>query len=66
MRRALILLAAALVAVVLLLVIALSFLNVNRSRPKIESELQQKLNRPVAFGQLHLRLFPLSIKVSLA
>lgn len=63
MRRALIVLGLAVVAVIVVLVLALSLLNVNRFRPKIEAELNKKLNRPVTLGQLHLRLIPFSVKV---
>ena len=41
----------------------LAFGNVDSFRPRIQAELQQKLNRPVTIGHLGLKLFPLSIKV---
>lgn len=63
MRRPLVAIGIAVVAVLLLLLLAVSLLNVNRFRPKIEAELQQKLNRPVSLGQMHLRLIPFSVKV---
>jgi uncharacterized protein involved in outer membrane biogenesis len=55
----------ALVVVVLLVGGGLAVLsaNVDRFRPKIQSELQTKLNRPVSIGHLGLRIFPLSIRV---
>ena len=62
MRRLLILAGIVVAAVVILLIIGLSFLNVNKFRPRIQAELQSKLNRPVTLGELHLHLFPLSIK----
>ncbi len=36
--------------------------NIDHYRPRIEAELQKKLNRPVSVGHLGLRLFPLSIR----
>jgi uncharacterized protein involved in outer membrane biogenesis len=35
----------------------------DRYRPEIQSQLQQKLNRPVTLGHLGLRLLPLEIKI---
>ncbi len=53
--------------IVLLLVIALlaapAFLDVNRYRPRIQAELEQHLDRPVALGTIHLRLLPPSFRV---
>jgi uncharacterized protein involved in outer membrane biogenesis len=37
--------------------------NVDHYRPRVQAELQQKLNRPVTLGHLGLKLFPLSIRV---
>jgi uncharacterized protein involved in outer membrane biogenesis len=37
--------------------------NIDRFRPRIQAEIQQKLNRPVSIGQLGLKLLPLQIKV---
>ena len=56
------------VVVVLVVVIALAaiipqFINVNRYRGKIQSELEQRLNRPVSLGDMHLSLLPPSFKV---
>lgn len=62
MRRVLIAAAIAIAAVILLLVIAISLINVNRFRPTIQAELQQKLDCPVTLGTLHLRLFPLAVR----
>ena len=36
---------------------------IDNYRPKIQAELQQKLNRPVTLGHLGLRLIPLSIRI---
>jgi len=63
MRRLLILLGIAAAVVILLLIGIVVFLNPDKFRPRIQAELQSKLNRPVTLGQLHLRLFPLSIQV---
>ena len=62
MRRVLIGIAVVLAAIVVIVIVALSLIDVNRFRPTIQAELQKKLNRPVTLGQLHLRIFPLSIK----
>jgi uncharacterized protein involved in outer membrane biogenesis len=55
----------AVVAIVVILGggIALLSSRVDSFRPKIQAELQQKLNRPVTLGHLGLQLFPLSIEV---
>ncbi|MFL6451360.1 MAG: AsmA-like C-terminal region-containing protein [Bryobacteraceae bacterium] len=52
-------------AVVALLVIGIAILSstVDRFRPRIQSELQKKLNRQVTLGHLGLRIFPLSVKI---
>jgi uncharacterized protein involved in outer membrane biogenesis len=58
-----------LILIVLVLVVvvigAAMFLlgNVDRYRPQVQAELQEKLNRPVTIGHLGLKLLPLSIKV---
>ncbi len=63
MRRVLIGLVIAVVAIVVVLIVIFSFFNINKFRPRIQAEMQAKLNRPVTLGELHLHLFPLSIKV---
>jgi AsmA protein len=63
MRRLAIILGVVVVAIVVLLVLAVTLLNVNRFRPKIQAELESKLGRQVTLGELHLHLIPLSIKV---
>ncbi len=63
MRRVVILLSVVVVAIVILLVVGATLLNVDKYRPRIQSELQQKLGRPVTLGHLHLRLFPFSIRI---
>src|SRR5690349_14943391 len=37
--------------------------SVDHYRPRVQAELQNKLNRPVTLGKLGLKLFPLSISV---
>ncbi|MBV8553400.1 MAG: AsmA family protein [Acidobacteriaceae bacterium] len=63
MRRLLIILGIAAAALICVFLLAASLLNVNKFRPRIQSEMQSKLNRPVTLGELHLHLFPLAIKV---
>ncbi|MBV8864098.1 MAG: AsmA family protein, partial [Acidobacteriaceae bacterium] len=48
--------------VVIIAVIAMLASNVDKYRPRVQAELQQKLDRPVTIGHLSLRLFPLSIR----
>ncbi len=56
-----------LLGLVVLIVIALfaasAFVDVNRYRPRIQAELQQRLGRPVELGAMHLKLLPPSIRV---
>ena len=63
MRRAFIILGIVVAAIVVILAVALSMIDLNKYRPKIQSELQSKLNRPVTLGTLHLRLLPLSVRI---
>src|SRR5436190_3963773 len=53
------------IAIVVLIVGALAviLLNVDKYRPRVQAELQKKLDRPVTIGHLGLRIFPLSIRV---
>src|SRR5690349_9128698 len=44
-------------------VVALLSANIDRYRPRVQAELQKKLDRPVTIGHLGLRLLPLSIRV---
>lgn len=62
MRRLLI---AVLVVIVLIFIgiAAISLIDVNKYRPRIEAELQSKLGLPVTLGKMHLRIFPFSIRV---
>jgi uncharacterized protein involved in outer membrane biogenesis len=63
MRRPFIILGIVVAAIVVILAVALSMIDLNKYRPKIQSELQSKLNRPVTLGTLHLRLLPLSVRI---
>ena len=63
MRRVVTIVSIVVVAIVLLLVLAAGLFNVNRFRPRLQTELQNKIGRPVTLGELHLHLIPLSIKV---
>jgi uncharacterized protein involved in outer membrane biogenesis len=55
-------LAIAILLIVILIVAALlvapQFINVNRYHDRIQAELQQRLNRPVHLGRMHLTLLP--------
>ena len=52
------------VALIVVAAVAVALLagNVDRYRPRVQAELQKKLNRQVTVGHLGLRLFPLSIR----
>ena len=64
MRRIVIAVCAVIGIIIIALLILPSILNVNRYRPQIQAELQQKLDRPVKLGNLSLRILPLSIRVN--
>ena len=56
---------AVVVVLILLVVLALPhLLDVNQYRGQIQSELQQRLNRPVELGELSLGLFPVRIEAN--
>ncbi len=61
MRRLLIILAAVVVLAVAAFGILLS--NVDHYRPRVQAELQKKLNRPVTLGPLGLKLLPFSVSI---
>src|SRR4051794_41669233 len=61
MRRLIIILAAVVVLVAVVFGILLA--NVDHYRPRVQAELQKKLNRSVTLGPLGLRLLPLSVTV---
>ncbi len=63
MRKVLII-AGCIVALPILLVIALLvFVDVNKFRPAIQSQLEKTLHRSVNLGSLHLKVIPLSVRV---
>ncbi len=64
MRRIVIAVCVVIVIIFIAILLLPSILNVNRYRPQIQAELQQKLNRPVTLGNLSLRIIPLSIRVN--
>jgi uncharacterized protein involved in outer membrane biogenesis len=61
MRRLLVILAAVVVLVAVAFGILMS--KVDQYRPRVQAELEKKLNRPVTLGPLGLKLFPLSVSV---
>ena len=63
MRRSLIVVIAIVVLVIIGVLALPALLNVNKYKPRIQAELEKKLGRSVTLGDLHLRLFPFSIKV---
>jgi uncharacterized protein involved in outer membrane biogenesis len=64
MRR-FVIIALSLVALVIVgLIAAVSLINVDSFRPRIQAELQSKLNRPIQIGQVGLRIFPLAIRIN--
>ena len=53
-----------LVALALVAALAIPYLvDVNRYRDRIQAELQQRLNRPVSLGRMHLSVLPLAFRV---
>ncbi|MDQ2840758.1 MAG: AsmA family protein [Acidobacteriota bacterium] len=62
MRIRYIIITLVLLVVVLAAVVGLLAANVNKYRPRVQAELQQKLNRQVTIGNLGLRVIPLSIR----
>src|SRR4051794_16542990 len=63
MRRILVVLGIVVAVIVIGLLVAVSLIDVNKYKPRIQAELQSKLDRPVTLGELHLRLFPLSVRI---
>lgn len=62
MRRILIISSLAILGLLIVTTLIISG-NVDKFRPRIQAELQKKLNRPVTLGHLGLSLFPPSVKV---
>ncbi len=58
MRKAGITVLVIIVLIVIALAVAPSFIDVNKYRGRIESELRTRLGRPVTLGQMHLKLLP--------
>src|SRR5579883_676387 len=58
MRRSILVAVAVIFALILVLLPAAHFVNLDRYRPQIQSELEKKLNRPVHIGRVELGLFP--------
>ncbi|PWT75174.1 MAG: hypothetical protein C5B46_02960 [Proteobacteria bacterium] len=63
MRKLIIALVAICVVVVLILAVVPMFLDVNRYHDRIQSELQQRLGRPVTLGNIKASFLPPSLKV---
>ncbi|MBV8829157.1 MAG: AsmA family protein [Acidobacteriaceae bacterium] len=63
MRRTVVIIVAAVVVLVVIALLVVSS-NVDRYRPRVQAELEKKLDRKVTLGQLGLKLFPLSLAVS--
>ena len=61
MRKFAIAVAVVIVVIVVILLAAPLFINVNQYRGEIQSQLQQRLNRPVQLGELSLHLIPVRI-----
>jgi uncharacterized protein involved in outer membrane biogenesis len=61
--RSIIIISVVLLVVAGLAVVAVLSANVDKYRPRVQAELQKKLDRPVTIGHLGLRIFPLSIRV---
>ncbi|HSB75227.1 MAG TPA: AsmA family protein, partial [Terriglobales bacterium] len=63
MRKAAIIIGVIIAVIIGILLVAPLFINVNQYRPRIQSELQQKLGRQVTLGEMHLRLLPPRVRV---
>src|SRR5262245_53476346 len=65
MPRKLLIGGAILVALVLVVILALPFIvDVNHYRPLIQTQLQQRLHRPVTLGEMSLKVIPFSIRIA--
>jgi len=51
------------IVIIVAAVLAVGLLNVDKYRPRIQSELEKKLNRQVTLGRLSLKIIPLSLAV---
>ncbi len=63
MRKIAITILVIVVVVVLLAAVVPRFLDVNRYRPQIQAQLEQRLGRPVSLGNMSLSLLPPSVRV---
>src|SRR5512141_996883 len=63
MRKLGITLIVVLVVLIVLVAVVPQFIDVNRYRGRIQSELEQRLNRTVSLGEIHASLLPPSFKV---
>lgn len=65
LQRKLIIAAAVIVGLPLLVLLALPFfINANDFRPVLQTQLSEKLHRPVTLGDMQLKTFPLSIRIA--
>jgi uncharacterized protein involved in outer membrane biogenesis len=64
MRKLLILIGVIVVIVVAVLLALPHLVDVNKYRGRVQSQLQQRLNRPVQLGQMSLGVFPIRVEVS--
>src|SRR5690349_611912 len=63
MRRILIIVGIVIAVIAVGLLVAVSLIDVNKYKPRIQAELQSKLDRPVTLGELHLRAIPLAVRI---
>ena len=63
MRKLVIVIGVIVVIVVALLLALPHLIDVNKYRGQVLAQLQQRLNRPVQFGQMSLGVFPISVDV---
>ncbi len=64
MRKLAIAVAIVVVLIIIVVLVLPHLIDVNQYRGQIQSELQQRLNRPVQLGELSLGLFPVRIEAS--
>ena len=64
MRKLLIVIGVIVVIVVAVLLALPHLIDVNKYRGQVQTQLQQRLNRPVQLGQMSLGVFPIRVEVS--
>ena len=64
MRKLLIVIGVIVVIIIALLLALPSLIDVNKYRGQVQTQLQQRLNRPVQLGQMSLGVFPIRVEVS--